>query len=85
MSLLTKLDVQNVALTQNSFNATFKAVDAVIKTEAQKGNFTVAHTLVGAPVIALGPNLVKDLEVRGFTAAISGDDDEILTVSWNNA
>lgn len=82
MALLKHAEAQAMSLLQNELAPLFKSVDVSIKTEAQNGNFSVQVTLTGGD-IATGPKLVEDLQLRGFTAALSGVSSEILTISWN--
>lgn len=82
MSSLIASDTQQAALTQNALKPAFKQVDAAIKAAAQIGNFTVGVTLVGATDLALAPNIVEDLKLRGFAASFSTP---VITATWTLA
>lgn len=81
---VTASAMSGIAQVQNKTLPAFVSADATILDAAQSGLFTAVITLEEDD-FSLSDALKGDLESRGFTVVVSGDDNEILTVTWNNA
>jgi hypothetical protein len=76
---MTKTEAQSAALAQNKTLPDFQAAETAIKVAAGLGLFSAEYTVTDLDVLA---QVVESLKLQGFTVAQSGDDDEILAITF---
>lgn len=76
---MTKLEAQRLALTQNQNLPDLKGAFAAIKAAAGSGLFSAEYTVTDLDVLV---QVVESLKFQEFSVAQSGDDDEILAITF---
>lgn len=77
--MLSKSQAQQIALTQNNTLPDLTGAELAIKTAAGSGLFSADYTVEDLDVVT---QVVDSLKLAGFNVAQSGDDDEILAITF---